>query len=241
VHDVLVARELVDEAPDDALVFSRAGRSQEEIDALLVSLARRGLETVRLKGGDPFVFGRGAEEAFALARAGIAFEVVPGVSAVASVPAAFDIPVTHRGVASQVTLISAHSASDDDLDYEQLARTPGTLVFFMGLRHVEAIAAGLVGHGLAATTPAAVISRGTRPVQKLAAGMLGDIAALTRGLESPALVVVGDVVAVGSALRRDRFAGRLVDQPRMTEAAHRGDDRQERSALVGQLVLDARR
>src|SRR5207244_7784527 len=161
VYDSLVAPELVDEAPAGALLLPRAGLAQAAINRLLVRLGREGYETVRLKGGDPFGFGRGGEEAIALAEAGVAFEVVPGVSSLAAVPAAFDIPVTHRGVAAQVTLVSGHSAIGDELDFEQLARTPGTLVFFMGLRRAEQIAVGLIGAGKDPTTPAAVIARGT--------------------------------------------------------------------------------
>jgi uroporphyrin-III C-methyltransferase/precorrin-2 dehydrogenase/sirohydrochlorin ferrochelatase len=196
VYDTLVAPELVSAAPRESLRISRAGLGQDGVNRLLVALARDGLKTVRLKGGDPFVFGRGSEEAAALAAVGIPVEVVPGVSALASVPAAFDIPVTHRGVSSQVTLVSGHSASGDALDYAQLALTPGTLVFFMGLAHAGGIAAGLVAHGRDPATPAAVISRGTLPDQRLAAGRLADLASLSRGLPSPALIVVGDVVAV---------------------------------------------
>jgi uroporphyrin-III C-methyltransferase len=207
VYDTLVAQELVAEAPEDALLVSRAGLDQEAINRLLVQLGRDGLETVRLKGGDPFVFGRGGEEAVALAEAGVAFEVVPGVSALSSVPAAFDIPVTHRGVSAQVTLISGHSASGDELDFEQLAATPGTLVFFMGLRQVERIVAGLTGRGKDPDTPSAVIARGTLPDAELVEGPLADLPELARGLPQPALVVIGDVVAV-----RHLVASRRVSQ-----------------------------
>ena len=200
VVDELVAPELVAEAPADAVVVHRRELRQEEVDRLLVRLGREYLTVVRLKGGDPFVFGRGGEEAFALAAAGVPCEIVPGVSAASAVPAAFDIPVTHRGVSAQVTLVTGHSASGEDLDFGHLARTPGTLVFFMGLRHVAQIAAGLVEHGKHSSTPAAVISRGTLPDQRLAVGTLANLAALADRFASPALIVVGDVVAVGSAL-----------------------------------------
>jgi uroporphyrin-III C-methyltransferase len=200
VHDVLVSPELVAEAPDDALLIAREGVGQSELNELLVSLGRRGLEVVRLKGGDPFVFGRGGEEALALAAAEIPFEVVPGVSALAAVPASVGIPVTHRGVAAQVTLVSGHSASGGDLDYAHLARTPGTLVVFMGLAHVERIAAGLVAAGKDPRTPAAVVSRGTHDDGEAVTGELSTIAGRAAGLESPALLVVGDVVAIGALL-----------------------------------------
>jgi siroheme synthase len=161
---------------------------------------------VRLKGGDPFVFGRGGEEAFALAEADVPFEVVPGVSALSAVPAFADIPVTHRGVSAQVTLVSGHSAAGDGLDFDQLARTPGTLVVFMGLGHLAEIASGLVAAGRDPHTPAAVVSRGTHPDGESVTGDLASIAGLALELESPALLVVGDVVAVGAQLAATRSA-----------------------------------
>jgi uroporphyrin-III C-methyltransferase len=200
VYDVLVAPELVAEAPDDALLIPRAQLTQAEIDRLLVELGERGLEVVRLKGGDPFVFGRGGEEALALAEAGVPFEVVPGVSALSAVPASAGIPVTHRGVSAQVTLVSGHSASGDELDYEHLAQTSGTLVVFMGLGHLPELAERLVAAGKDAATPAAVVSNGTRTDGRSVTGTLGEIASLVDGLVSPALLVVGDVVAVGAEL-----------------------------------------
>jgi uroporphyrin-III C-methyltransferase len=200
VYDVLVAPELVAEAPDDALLIPRAKLRQAEINRLLVELGQGGLEVVRLKGGDPFVFGRGGEEALALAEAGVPFEVVPGVSAMSAVPASAGIPVTYRGVSAQVTLVSGHSASGDELDYVHLAKTPGTLVVFMGLNHLPEIVAGLLAAGKDPETPAAVVSNGTRADRQLVTGTLDEIASLVDGLVSPALLVVGDVVAVGSEL-----------------------------------------
>jgi uroporphyrin-III C-methyltransferase len=202
VYDVLVSPELVEEAPEDALVIPREDVRQAELNSLLVELGRQGLEVVRLKGGDPFVFGRGGEEAEALAAAGVPFEVIPGVSAMSAVPASAGIPITHRGVSAQVTLVSGHSASGDDLDLDQLAGTPGTLVVFMGLAHLAEIADGLIAGGKDPHTPAAVVSRGTYPDGRAVSGELREIAALADGLESPALLVVGDVVAVGAGLAR---------------------------------------
>ena len=202
VYDVLVARELVDEAPDDALLIPRDDIRQAELNELLVSLGREGLEVVRLKGGDPFVFGRGGEEALVLGEAGVPFEVVPGVSALSAVPASAGIPVTHRGLSAQVTLVSGHSAAGDELDFPQLASTPGTLVVFMGLAHLDAIVAGLVGAGKDPATPAAVVSRGTYADGRSVEGPLAQIADLADGLVSPALLVVGDVVTVARSLRR---------------------------------------
>jgi uroporphyrin-III C-methyltransferase len=200
VYDVLVSPELVDEAPDDALVIPREDVRQAELNTLLVELGRQGLEVVRLKGGDPFVFGRGGEEAEALVAAGIPCEVVPGVSALSAVPASAGIPVTHRGVSAQVTLVSGHSASGDDLDFAQLAGTPGTLVVFMGLAHLGSISSGLIAAGKDPRTPAAVVSRGTLPDRRSVSGDLRSIADLAGGLESPALLVVGEVVTVGKRL-----------------------------------------
>ena len=200
VYDVLVARELVEEAPDDALLIPREGIKQEELNRLLVELGRQGLEVVRLKGGDPFVFGRGGEEALALAEADVPFEVVPGVSALSAVPASAAIPVTHRGVSAQVTLVSGHSANGDELDYEHLAQTPGTLVVFMGLTQLAHHANRLIDAGRDPHTPAAVVSRGTCTDGESVSGELHEIAELARDLESPALLVVGEVVAVGERL-----------------------------------------
>jgi uroporphyrin-III C-methyltransferase len=200
VYDVLVSPELVEEAPAGALRIPREGLGQRELDELLVSLGREGLETVRLKGGDPFVFGRGGEEALALRQAGVRFEVVPGVSALSAVPGSLGIPVTHRGLSAQVTLVSGHSASGEELDYDQLARAPGTLVVFMGLSHLPAITAGLLAAGRDPATPAAVISRGTHPDAETVRGRLDEIAALAAALAPPALLIVGEVVALAALI-----------------------------------------
>ena len=197
VYDTLVAEDLVAEARQASFAVSRAGMRQEEIDELLVSLGRRGLESVRLKGGDPLLFGRGGEEALALAAAGVPFEIVPGVSALSAVPAAAGIPVTHRGVSAQVTVVSGHSADGSALDYDALARAPGTLVVFMGLRRLGELAAELVAHGRNSATPVAVVSAGTTPEQEVVVATLADIAERAEGLAQPALVVVGDVVSLG--------------------------------------------
>ena len=132
VYDRLVSEELVDEAPADALRICRDGLTQEQVDRLLVELGRD-LDVVRLKGGDPFVFGRGSEELEALRDAGVAYDVVPGISSIAAVPAAAWIPVTHRGLSDRVTIATAHAADGSEPDYEALAGTGGTLVLFMGL------------------------------------------------------------------------------------------------------------
>ena len=194
VYDRLVPPELVAEAPSDALRIPRDGMRQERIDELLVRLGEQGLDVVRLQGGDPYLFGRGGEEALALARAGIPFEVVPGVSSLAAVPAAAGIPVTHRGVSDAVTLATAHAADGSEPDYEALVAAGGTLVLFMGLGRLGALARGLVAAGLDPSTPAAVVSRGTLSDQQVATARLDGLAEAAEGLPGPALVVVGDVV-----------------------------------------------
>ena len=196
VYDRLVAPELVDEAPVEALRVGREPLEQEEINRLLVRLARRGLDVVRLKGGDPFLFGRGGEEALALAEARVPFEVVPGVSSLAAVPAAAGIPVTHRGVSSQVSIVNGHGP----LDFGTLAAAPGTLVVFMGLGRLAELAAGLIDQGRAASTPAAAIASGTRLDQRVVVAPLGRIADAAADLDPPALVVIGDVVALRELL-----------------------------------------
>ena len=199
VYDRLVSEELVDEAPADALRICRDGLTQEQVDRLLVELGRD-LDVVRLKGGDPFVFGRGSEELEALRDAGIAYDVVPGISSLAAVPAAAWIPITHRGLSDRVTIATAHAADGSEPDYETLAGAGGTLVLFMGLARLAALAAGLIEAGLPADTPAAVVSRGTLPEQEVVSGPLAELPALAADLPGPALVVVGEVVALAASL-----------------------------------------
>jgi uroporphyrin-III C-methyltransferase len=201
VHDALVSPDLVAEAPEDALVISREGIGQERVNSLLVELGRAGLDVVRLKGGDPFVFGRGGEEALVLAQAGIPFEIVPGVSSIAAVPAAALVPVTHRGVADTVTIGSGRAADGSEPDYESLVAGGGTIVLFMALTRLGRVADGLIRAGLRPGTPSVVVSRGTLPDQQTVTAPLAEIAQAAEQLPSPALLVVGEVVAVGVALR----------------------------------------
>jgi uroporphyrin-III C-methyltransferase len=195
VYDRLVSEELVAQAPADALRLCRDGLAQDVVERLLVELGRDH-DVVRLKGGDPFVFGRGGEEALALEAAGVPYEVVPGVSSVSAVPGAAGIPVTLRGVSDRVTLATGHAADGGEPDYAALVRAGGTLVLFMVLGRLDRVAAGLVGAGLAPSTPAAVVSRGTLPDQVSVTAPVGEIAAAAEGLPGPALLVVGDVVAL---------------------------------------------
>lgn len=199
VYDRLVARELVDEAPPSALRIDREPLSQEEISELLVRYGQAGLAVVRLKGGDPFVFGRGGEEAIALARAGVPLEVVPGVSSLSAVPAAAGIPITHRGVSGQVTAVAGHAP--ERLDHGQLAAAPGTLVVFMGLGGLERLVEGLLAAGRDPETPAAVVESGTLPEQRVVTAPLAQLVDAADTLSPPALVIVGDVVAIAEEIR----------------------------------------
>jgi uroporphyrin-III C-methyltransferase len=198
IYDRLVADEIVHEAPIGALRISRDGLSQDDINDLLVAHGKRGRRVVRLKGGDPFVFGRGGEEALALVRAGVPFELVPGVSSIAAVPESAGIPVTHRGVSQMVTAFAANDV--EQLDARALARIPGTLVAFMGGAVVERLAQRLIEHGKPASTPAAVVSRGTTESEEVLVAPLGSIGAAASEAPTPALVVIGEVVALREAL-----------------------------------------
>jgi uroporphyrin-III C-methyltransferase/precorrin-2 dehydrogenase/sirohydrochlorin ferrochelatase len=173
-------------------------RTQREINRLLVEHARSGRRVVRLKGGDPYVFGRGAEEVAACVEAGIPVTVVPGITSAVAVPAAAGIPVTRRGVAHEFTVISGHLAPHDPaslVDWPALARLRGTLCVLMGLRQLPAIAETLMTHGRPADTPAAVIQDGTTAGQRVVRATLGTVAAeaAAHGLRPPAVVVIGAV------------------------------------------------
>jgi uroporphyrin-III C-methyltransferase/precorrin-2 dehydrogenase/sirohydrochlorin ferrochelatase len=174
--------------------------AQEEINRILVQRALEGKFVVRLKGGDPFVFGRGGEEVLACAKAGVPVTVVPGVTSPIAAPALAGIPVTHRGVAHEFAVVSGHvppESPDSLVDWAALARLRGTLVIMMGLKNLPAIAARLIAEGRAADTPAAVVQEGSTEAQRVLRGTLGSIAAASReaGIRPPAVVVIGDVVA----------------------------------------------
>jgi uroporphyrin-III C-methyltransferase len=198
VYDRLIAKELVREAPLGALRISRDGLTQDDINSLLVAHGRRGRRVVRLKGGDPFVFGRGGEEALALVQARVPFEVVPGVSSIAAVPESAGIPVTHRGVSQMVTAFAANDV--ERLDVRALAAVPGTLVAFMGGAVVERLAERLIEYGKPASTPAAVVSCGTTADEEVVVAPLGAIGAAAAAAPTPALVVIGEVVALREAI-----------------------------------------
>ena len=179
--------------------------SQDEINALLVDRATAGHAVVRFKGGDPFVLGRGSEEAQACLAAGVPFEVVPAVTAGIAAPAYAGIPVTHRGIAPAFAVVTGHedpTKPDTQVDYDALARFPGTLLLYMGVGRLEQIAAALVAAGRPATTPAALVQWGTTPRQRSVTGTLADIAQRRdeARITNPAIIVVGDVVALADEL-----------------------------------------
>ncbi len=208
VYDKLVNPVLLEACPVTArriFVGKRSGRhclAQEEINRFLIDFARLGDEVVRLKGGDPFVFGRGGEEAAALAEAGIPFEIVPGVSSAIAVPAYAGIPLTHRNFASSFAVVTGHEArkSQDSVDWSKLATAVDTLVVLMGFGNLSIIVTKLLAHGRSPDTPAAVIQRGTTSAQEIITGTLSDIVNRSAHLEAPALVVVGDVVTLAEKL-----------------------------------------
>ena len=210
-YDRLSPAEVLDLAPAHAericvgKTVDRPGWKQEDTNALLVAEARAGKAVVRVKGGDPFVFGRGGEEALACAAAGVPYEVVSGVSSAIAAPAAAGVPVTHRGVATGVAFVTGHedpTKPDTQVDWEALARFHGTLVFLMGVGNAGRIATMLVANGRRPDTPVAVVRWGTTDRQEVLTSTLVDLADdITRaGVRSPATIVVGDVVALRSLL-----------------------------------------
>lgn len=211
VYDSLATDSLLNEARPDAELIYAGKRSshhhlkQEETNQLLIRKAKEGKEVVRLKGGDPFIFGRGGEEAQELKDAGIEFEIVPGVSSCYGAPAYAGIPVTHRDYASSFHVITGHEGQHKQnlsLDYRTLAKEEGTLIFLMGLKNLPNITAQLVEYGKDPKTPAAVVQAGTTALQRVVTGTLENIAEETEraGIESPAISVIGEVVSVHEAV-----------------------------------------
>ncbi|MFB8269697.1 uroporphyrinogen-III C-methyltransferase [Streptomyces sp. NPDC055955] len=208
IADRLGPRDLLDELPPHVEVIDAAkipyGRymAQEAINNALIEHAKQGKAVVRLKGGDPYVFGRGMEEAIALEAEGIPYTVVPGISSSISVPGAAGIPVTHRGVAHEFTVVSGHVAPDDErslVDWPALAKLRGTLVVLMGVDKIGRIAETLVAHGKSAQTPVALVQEGTTAAQRRVDATLETVeeAVRTHEVRPPAVIVIGDVVAVG--------------------------------------------
>jgi uroporphyrin-III C-methyltransferase/precorrin-2 dehydrogenase/sirohydrochlorin ferrochelatase len=211
VTDRLAPRSVLDELPPDVEVIDAAkipyGRAvaQEHINAALISHARAGRFVVRLKGGDPYVFGRGAEEVLACLRAGIPVTVVPGVTSAVAVPAAAGVPVTHRGVAQEFHVVSVHVAPDDErstVNWPALGAATGTLVLLMAVERLAAVAEALIRHGRAGSTPVSVIANGTLPTQRTIVATLDTVAprVFKEGVRPPAVVVIGEVVNVAAEI-----------------------------------------
>jgi len=225
IYDVLANPELLRLAPRTAEFIPRGSRTsdkaltQDQLNALMISKASEGKCVVRLKGGDPYIFGRGGEEAEELAAANIPFEVVPGVSSIVAAPNYAGIPLTHRGVASTFTVLTGHEDPDketSDLNYEELARIPGTKVVLMGLKRLREVTESLVAHGLSPETPVAIVHRGTTGAQHSVAGTLATIAdvAAKEKISAPAITIIGDVVKLRETLNwfesRPLFGQRIV-------------------------------
>ncbi len=215
VYDRLVSEEVLALIPRGAarLYVGKATGShtlrQEDINRLLADVARTGKRVVRLKGGDPFVFGRGSEEAEYLARHGVRFEVVPGVTAASGCAAAVNIPLTHRGMATSVRYVTGHMQDDGDLqlDWAGLANPDTTLVIYMGSATLRLLSRKLIEHGLPADTPAAAVSHGTTPRQTVVVAHLDDIAeqVVSAELLPPMLTIIGKVVDIAAVLAPARF------------------------------------
>lgn len=246
LYDALVNPELLRLAPPSAELIARGKNMtmpQKEITALLVARAREGKCVVRLKGGDPYIFGRGGEEAEALAAAKISFEVVPGVSSIVAAPNYAGIPLTHREHCSSFTVFTGHSDSADAataLRYEQIAKIPGTKVVLMGTDNLEDWTKSLIAQGMSPGTPVAIVQWGTLGKQKSAAGTLATIAALAakEKIVPPALTIVGDVVKLRGKLnwfeQRPLFGRRIV----VTRARAQACEFAQRLAELGAEVLE---
>ncbi|GCE05787.1 uroporphyrinogen-III C-methyltransferase [Dictyobacter aurantiacus] len=210
LYDRLINPDLLREARSDAsLIYVGKGPGchsmpQEQINTILVSQAQQGLTVARLKGGDPFVFGRGGEEALALVEAQIPFEIVPGITSAIAVPAYAGIPVTHRDYTTSFTVITGHKgrSASPAVNWRALADLGGTLIVLMGVKALPDVTRQLIEGGLDPATPAAVIQEGTTPQQRTVTGTVADIAqrAADAQLDSPALTIIGSVVNVGDAL-----------------------------------------
>ncbi len=246
--DALVSDEIADRAPATAEVVyvgKRAAKHalpQEKINQLLIDEARKGKTVVRLKGGDPFVFGRGGEEAEELVAAGVAFEIVPGISSSLAGPAYAGIPVTHRSYATSLTLVTGHEAdASTGIKWEALAQLDGTIVFLMGFANLPTITRKLTGHGVSPDRPVAVISKATTHEQRTVTGTLSTIEAKVTeaGLPTPALIVVGEVVrlhdVIGWFETKPLFGKRIVVTRAREQASELKRLLQESGATVVQF------
>lgn len=206
VHDGLVSSEILDLAPADARLIDVAKRKsrhtlpQDDINQLLVGLAQQGLTVVRLKGGDPFIFGRGGEELAACRAAGIEAQVIPGVTAALAASASAGAPLTHRGAAQSVTFVTGHAAhGEPDLDWTALSRTNQTVVIYMGLSTAGLIADRLTAAGRAGSTPALIVVNASRADEQRLPTTLGGLAETAAGLTGPALLMVGEAMSLAVA------------------------------------------
>ncbi|MBF4434517.1 uroporphyrinogen-III C-methyltransferase [Vibrio anguillarum] len=207
LYDYLVSDEIMALVPSDTIlvcVGKRAGHHsvpQEKTNQLLIDFAQQGYKVVRIKGGDPFMFGRGGEELEVLFDAGVKFQVIPGITAAAGATAYAGIPLTHRDYAQSALFVTGHlKAENDDMDWSTLARGNQTLVIYMGLMKSSYIQQQLIEHGRQANTPIAIIERGTQRSQKVFKGQLCDLSQLAAQAQAPALIVVGEVVALSEKL-----------------------------------------
>jgi len=180
---------------------------QEEINKMLVGLASEHKKVVRLKGGDPYVFGRGGEEAEELVKAGIEVEVVPGITSAIAVPELAGIPVTHRGYSSALTVITGHedpTKGDSALNFKALAQMKGTIVILMGIKRLRENVDALLSNGKPADTPVAIVERGATDKERITSGTLGNIVSTAelRGVRSPAIIIIGEVVKLRSVLKK---------------------------------------
>jgi uroporphyrinogen III methyltransferase / synthase len=215
--------------------------NQNEINQLLIDKARTNKVVVRLKGGDPFVFGRGGEEALALHKEGIPFEVVPGVTSAVAVPAYAGIPVTHREISTSFHVITGHedpTKEKESVDYKALASLHGTLIFLMGLNNLKKICSELMRHGKPASTPVAVISKGTTPDQKIASGTLENIGENLDGITYPAIIVVGEVINLRENLnwfeKKPLFGRKIM----VTRARHQASKLSEKIEYLGGQAIE---
>jgi len=207
LYDYLVSDDILALIPSDTIlvcVGKRAGHHsvpQEKTNQLLVDFAQQGHRVARIKGGDPFIFGRGGEELEVLSDAGISFHVVPGITAAAGATAYAGIPLTHRDYAQSAMFITGHlKAESDQMDWTTLARGNQTLVIYMGLMKSEYIQSQLVEHGRNPDTPIAIIERGTQSTQRIFKGQLAQLAELAKDAQSPSLIVIGEVVSLSDKL-----------------------------------------
>lgn len=246
IYDLLVNPELLKHAPRTAELISRGKRqdvSQAQLNRLMIAKAREGKCVVRLKGGDPYIFGRGAEEAEALASAKVPFEVVPGVSSISAVPNYAGIPLTHRDLTSNFTVFTGHEGDDkaqSNLDFDQIARISGTKVILMGVTHLHELTQALLTRGVVPTTPVAIVQRGTTARQKSIVGTLGSIEKLAtkEKIHPPAITIIGEVVKLRKHLnwfeQRPLFGQRIV----VTRAREQAGEFTQHLGELGAEVLE---